>query len=322
MANLATLNITSKLYRCPLCGSEDFEPLARHDRHLLGLVTVGCRACGLVQTNPRPTPPSLDEFYVHHYRSFYQGVKEPDDAYIATHNKDVRLRYTTEFLTRELQLGPQSSLLDYGCGEGSLFVALRQAGFAGRLAGVEPNAEFGRFAAERGRAEVVAQPAQVEPVDAIVVNHVLEHIHDPVPLLRTLAGRLKPGGRLYIDVPDVEEYSTVGDLHIAHLYHLTERTLARLVQRAGFTVVRCEKHRPPHHPRSVRLVAEPAASAVEVHSDPNSERAAWSRVRDLERQAWKWVVMKKVAGLPFARSAYRWLRRQRPAAVAAGAPRP
>lgn len=320
MVTLATLNITSQVYTCPLCKGGEFEPLARHDRHLLGLVTVGCRGCGLIQTNPRPTPDSLDDFYVHHYRTFYQGVKEPDDAYIATHNKDVRLQYTTDFLSRELRLGPQSSLLDYGCGEGSLFVALRQSGFAGRLYGVEPNAEFGRFAAERGRAEVVAQPAQVGPVDAIVINHVLEHIHDPIALLRTLAGRLAAGGRLYIDVPDAEEYSTVGDLHIAHLYHFTERTLARLVQRAGLTVVRCEKHRPPHHPRSVRLVAEPAGHLAETASTIETERAAWSRLREVERGAWKWVLMKKAAGVPLARQAYRWLRRRRSGARTVNAP--
>ena len=223
-------------------------PLAKHDRHLLGLRTVGCLQCGLVQTNPRPTQQSLGMFYEKNYRAFYQQTVTPDDAYVATHRKDVRLDYTVRFLMGALQLHESSALLDYGCGEGSLFVALRHHGFKGRLVGVEPNAEFGKFAAERGAAEVHMALPEMGRVNAIVVNHVLEHIHDPVGLLQSLSKLIAPGGRLYIDVPDAEEYTSASDLHIAHIFHFTERTLQRLVLNAGYDVEVCEKHRPPYHP--------------------------------------------------------------------------
>ena len=59
---------------CALCGQAGFEPLASIDRHGMGLATVGCRTCGLVQTRPRLTAAAFDAFYRDDYRAYYQGV--------------------------------------------------------------------------------------------------------------------------------------------------------------------------------------------------------------------------------------------------------
>jgi SAM-dependent methyltransferase len=314
-AQSSLFGLVTRSAACPLCGGTQFEPLARHDRHLLGLHTVGCRSCGLPQTHPRPTQASLDDFYVNHYRSFYQGVTQPNEGYVASLSKDVRLRYTVDFLSDALQLANLRSLLDYGCGEGSLFVALRKGGFGGELLGVEANREFSRFAAEQGRASVHPHLSAVGRTDAVVVNHVLEHIADPVELLRRLGEHLDEGGLLYVDVPDAEEYDSVSDLHIAHLYHFTERTLARAVEQAGYSVLRCEKHRPPHHPRSVRLLASRGgAPAALTATSPPTERLAWDRIRRIERSAWRWVARRRLASVPWLKRMYRHLKGRRAAA--------
>lgn len=41
--------------------------------------------------------------------------------------------------------------------------------------------------------------------DFVVANHFLEHCQDPIGTLRTLAGRLRPGGVLYMAVPDADQ---------------------------------------------------------------------------------------------------------------------
>jgi len=295
---------------CPLCGGLEFKLLARQDRHLFGLQTVGCAGCGLLQTNPRPDERQLDDFYAHHYRRFYQGVVDPDARYVAKLHKDVRLRYTANFLMQALRLNPESRLLDYGCGEGSLFVALREAGFEGQLYGVELNEQFARFAAEQGRATVGPRLSDFGALDAVVINHVLEHLPQPLRLLGELRTAMAPGGLLYVDVPDSLEYTTVGDLHIAHIVHFTEATLARLLQRGGFEPVSIERHAPPHHPRSIRVVARLATQALGEPSltDPKSEEPAWNRMEMVARTAWRWTVRRRLNSMAMLKAPYRLAR--------------
>jgi len=293
---------------CPLCEGISFEPLARNDRNLIGITTVGCKRCGLVQTNPRPSAEGLNVFYRDHYRLFYQGATNPDAAYIANLNKDVRLARTAAFFSEGVGLVSGAVILDYGCGEGSLFAALRKAGFTGAFYGVELNASFGEFASRYGNAIVSNTIRAPEPVDLVVVNHVLEHLADPIGTLKQLGDLLKPGtGRLYIDVPDAEEYSTINDLHLAHIYHFSERTLRSLVEKAGFTVLRVEKHAPPFHPRSVRLVASAGFTSIPCETSPSSEQAAWNAIRRSGRMLNTLRV--RLRHNSFARQAYRLAKR-------------
>lgn len=306
--SLAQLDIGTR--PCPLCGGTEFTPLSHQDRNLLGITTVGCNRCGLVQTNPRPSAAGLDRFYRDHYRLFYQGATAPDQAYIASLNKDVRLAYTAQFFSETIGLAPNAVVLDFGCGEGSLFAALRKAGFTGAFYGVELNASFGEYASRYGDAIVSNTIRSREPVDLAVVNHVLEHLDDPIGTLREISRLIKPDGHLYIDVPDVEEYDKIHDLHIAHIYHFSERNLRSLVERAGFTVDRVEKHRPPHHPRSIRLVASPAGAAAPTGlPEARGEQRAWESVRSAGR--YRNTIRLRLRRIEWLRKAYLALKRQR-----------
>jgi 2-polyprenyl-3-methyl-5-hydroxy-6-metoxy-1,4-benzoquinol methylase len=299
------------LQPCAFCGGLKFETLARQDRHLLRLRTVGCSQCGLVQTNPRPDAEGLSAFYMHHYRKLYQGVTDPSLVYVSQYRKDERLRYTVQHLQAKLDLHPGSTLLDYGCGEGSLFAALRNAGFRGRLVGVEPNARFARYAEQAGDAEVHTDATLLRGLDAVVINHVLEHLADPVGVLRDLGARLKPGGWLYLDVPDASRYTHVGDLHLAHILHFTQATLQAVVQHAGFVVVNCEAHDPPHHPRSVRLRAHPGQAGREPSTvcSASGEARTWQLLRQMDACSWRWTWSQRLARLGPVNTAYRTLRR-------------
>ncbi len=308
----ADLEISLEVQACAMCGADRFETLTTQDRHGLGLATVGCASCGLVQTNPRPDAAGLASFYSRHYRQYYQGVADPSAQYIAEHRKDDRLRYTADHLAKVFDLAAGRFVLDYGCGEGSLFVALRQSGFRGRLAGVETNASFATYAAKYGQAEVHPKLDAFGNIDLVLMNHVLEHLLDPIGTLKEVRSKLNADGWLYIDVPDAARYESVSDLHLAHVLHFTRRTLTRLVQTAGFDVVACETHDPPHHPRSIRLRARPRHGATGTDITPTSpatEADAWAILRRAETRKWRWAIRRRLAGVRALRATYRLIRR-------------
>ena len=277
---------------CALCGREAFEPLASIDRYDMGLATVGCRACGLVQTNPRLTAAELDAFYRLHYRAYYQGVDEPSQAYVRQMHKEARLDATVRFLAEGGALASGKAVLDVGCSEGTFFAALRRGGFTGRLLGVEPNPAFRAYAAATHGAETVADEAGLPPgwrgaIGLATMTHVLEHVADPVATLARLRGFLAEDGLLYVDVPDVAEYGTVNDLHIAHIVHFGEATLRATLAAAGFHVLRLEAHRPAHHPKSVRALARPRApgdARSAADAAVGDVRAGWPQLRRIERK--------------------------------------
>src|SRR5690349_10701739 len=282
---------------CPLCQAPSYETLATTDRYDMGLVTVGCRRCGLVYTNPQPRAQALDDFYEHAYRALYQGVDVPTVDYIRQHRKHERALATAEFLAPAAALRAGQAVLDVGAAEGSILRALGLRVPGLRLTAVEPNRAFGAFAREQSGCEVFASLADLAKesrFDLIVVNHVLEHVKHPVALLKELGGRLAPGGRIYVDVPDIERYRTLRCLHIAHLVHLSERTLRLLVQVAGFEPQLVQRHEPSLHPRSIRTLIAPRAGG---EPDIAFRRDGWAAVARLQRRAWRFHLKRKLRRL-------------------------
>ena len=296
--------------KCPVCDGDLFSILNRNDRYFMRLVIVGCNICGMIQTNPRPTEAGLVSFYKNDYRKFYQDVISPDQDYINQHNKQERLQYTICFLKNLVSYLPAVSILDVGCSEGALFSAFRGDGFVGALFGVELNQEFASYAEKKSGAKVYPTLAALtEPCNLIVVNHVFEHLLKPCDFLENIKYLMKKDGFLYIDVPDACEYRSLDDLHLAHIFHYTTRTLTRLVERWGFDVISCEKHNPPFHPKSIRLVAKKreVPGAVCTNSSPVTELAAWSRVKRISPIRRKFRIL--VSRIPFAKRIYKVLNR-------------
>lgn len=294
---------------CALCAGNDFEPLAECDRYGFGLATVGCRRCGLVQTNPRPSDIDLDSFYKEHYRTFYQGIKRPNASYVTEFGKEVRLRYTANYLATFLDGDSSKSLLDFGCGEGSLFAALRTQGVSSRLFGIEPNASFADFARERAADAVVFESldevlAADMKFDIVVLNHVLEHFAHPRTMLNSIKALLTPTGQLYVDVPDVERYRSIDDLHIAHLLHFDLRTLRAMLRSVGLREEALEAHEPPHHPASIRAMAR-SATVDSLLPDALSAISGWNAVKAVQSKAWISMLKRRMARIPGVSAVWR-----------------
>jgi 2-polyprenyl-3-methyl-5-hydroxy-6-metoxy-1,4-benzoquinol methylase len=286
---------------CPVCQGRAFRTLASQDRYMMGLTTVGCTGCGLMMTNPMPTPAALTDFYRRHYRSLYRKVDVPTPEYIRELGLDRRARYTADVLTNADLFRPSARILDVGCAEGSLLLELRRRCPTVSVTGIEPGEGFARYCRDTlqlnvfGSLEALPEAAAA-PYDVIISIHVLEHVEHPVAFLKSLRPLLKPAGIILIDVPDAAAYASLNDIHLAHLYHFSVHTLARTAREAGFFVVRIDRHRPPHHPPSIRALLSVEDPETEVIESPDERETVFRRMEYVGRKVLSYRLKRSVPG--------------------------
>jgi SAM-dependent methyltransferase len=73
--------------------------------------------------------------------------------------------------------------------------------------------------------------------DLIILNHVIEHFTDFYGNMGTLIRHLNPGGRLYISVPNIDNYG-LGQLQNAHIFYFSPRTFQHYMNRCGLSLLR------------------------------------------------------------------------------------
>lgn len=121
---------------------------------------------------------------------------------------------------------PLGRVLDLGCGRGGGHAALR-AGGATHLTGVELMPEQASRAAEvYDRVEVGDAAAIVleldGPFDTILCYDVLEHLVDPVSVMRRLRELAAPGANLQVSIPNARYIALIFDLLFRGTFGYTE----------------------------------------------------------------------------------------------------
>jgi 2-polyprenyl-3-methyl-5-hydroxy-6-metoxy-1,4-benzoquinol methylase len=141
-----------------------------------------------------------------------------------------------EYLTRGLHSGDRTRVLDFGCGNGDFIAQARAFGFD--ALGVDRSAARRR----NNRGTVFESISDVkEPVHAITLFEVLEHLDDPRAILVALAPLLVPGGVLVLETPDCTGVTGISSVHdyaqihpLQHINGFTPQTLRQFAERLGF----------------------------------------------------------------------------------------
>jgi 2-polyprenyl-3-methyl-5-hydroxy-6-metoxy-1,4-benzoquinol methylase len=137
-------------------------------------------------------------------------------------------------------------LLDVGCGDGRRFSALEAQGWRVEGQEIDPSAVAAARAAGRTvhAGPLASLPSEAGPFDAVTLNHVIEHVHDPVGLLRDCRRLLRPGGTLVAITPNA---ASAGHARFGpawrglepprHLVVFAPPALGRVARDAGFARV-------------------------------------------------------------------------------------
>jgi SAM-dependent methyltransferase len=227
---------------CNYCGIDDatvvFGPGVAQKSQI-----VRCNRCGLMYSSPRTKEPDHVDFSgadptfnpltPGNWRSIKEGLQVKD------YDK-------TRALLNSLY-PKRGRLLEIGSGLGYLLAAFKQDGWD--VLGVEPYFQACRYARENFGVEVknaILETAEIpdESCDVVLLNHVIEHLDDPLNTLRFINRVLKPGGHFVIETPryDTLSFKLLGRRErsincVGHIYFFTTQTLKNFYEAVGFEQV-------------------------------------------------------------------------------------
>jgi SAM-dependent methyltransferase len=141
-----------------------------------------------------------------------------------------------------LDAGPGSFLLDVGCGTGGFLADILESGFLGQgqVLGIEPSPlaheslERRGIPAQRRPIETITSDSLPRAPDAITLLDVLEHLPEPVAMLRQLHAAAPKGGRLIILVPAFPALWSTWDEKLGHFRRYTKARLSSELRDAGW----------------------------------------------------------------------------------------
>lgn len=254
---------------CPVCASPAPAPWLRAADPLLGgarrWTVRRCRRCGLGMVDPLPASSELDAAYPADFDPYVRPHRDPRPlGRLARAYCEARLGWPERggraprwllaaaapwlaLRHRGIPFRGRGRWLDVGCGGGAAlhrFRALepafephgleRDAGAAARARALGFDVRHGRF------------PESGLPTgcfDVVTLNHVLEHLADPVAALREVRRLLAPGGAALVAVPNRAGCwaRLLGARWVAldlprHLYHFTPASLRRAAGAAGLRI--------------------------------------------------------------------------------------
>lgn len=267
---------------CCLCGSRGQALYHGLEDRLFGvpgkwdLAQCSNRECGLIWLDPMPMPDDLVRLYVKYHthhdtternslsRSLYQRAIDQylaqNYGYLTATNGALdkllaallylhpARRAEADARVMHLPAIPDGRLLEIGFGRGETLKRLQSLGW--NTVGVD----FDPSAVANARAkgldvhlgDVASQGFAANMFDAVVSSHVIEHVSNPLALMRECNRVLKPGGKLVVLTPNINSLghrifrtNWRGLEPPRHLHLFSTNALRKIAHDTGFVKVQC-----------------------------------------------------------------------------------
>jgi 2-polyprenyl-3-methyl-5-hydroxy-6-metoxy-1,4-benzoquinol methylase len=230
-------------------------------------------ACGLIWLDPMPVPEDLPKAYASYYthdpvqektsyRRFRDLYREVKKAHLASAlgyecesvNWPARLLSKLLLFFPERRSGiegevmflpaqPGAKLLDVGCGSGERLQKMRDMGWS--VSGIDFDETAVRKAKARGLDVSCGTIPGIwfppETFDVVTMGHVIEHVPDPIAMLKECNRILRPGGRVVLSTPNSSSWGHKlfkknwrGLEPPRHLHLFSTSSIKQTLRRAGF----------------------------------------------------------------------------------------
>ncbi len=221
---------------CPICGSGSIFNYSKDYPYI-----KECHDCKIVFTHPLPE--GLTEAYGEdYYKSWYEK----------------QLRQRVKLWRRRLNIVKRfcrsGKLLDVGTGDGLFLKVAKSANFNVYGTEISPaavRAAKNLYDLDIHLTEIENAGFQENSFDIITIWHVIEHVKNPLEVLKKVYSLSKPGAVVFVATPNLDKhvsriiyrltsnkpypfYSPKGE---QHLFHFNEYTLERIIKKAGFNII-------------------------------------------------------------------------------------
>jgi SAM-dependent methyltransferase len=233
--------------RCPICDSAGIHrAITAQDHTVSGEIfdILQCAQCSLRFTQDIPSAGEIGRYYKSHTYISHTETSKGIVNWLY-----LRIRKFTLSIKRDLIEDitglKKGNLLDVGAGTGAFLHHMKEHGWI--TDGVEPDNDAISLAAKRYDLSLKPSSALFtlpeKYFDAITLWHVLEHVHDLNAYITQLKKLCKPGGKIFIAVPnytslDAEHYSSYWAAYDVprHLYHFSPASMQHLMNSHGCVI--------------------------------------------------------------------------------------
>lgn len=236
-----------------ICGGDEYEVVHKGEWvdkvGGLSFSILRCLNCDLLRTFPVPKETIATEEETKHrlknlelWKSFGKELVE---------------------LTKRYQENKKLKVLDIGCNLG-IFVKLAEEN-GWEAVGIDTDEKVIKLGREKFRVNL--RNTKLEEAgfksgefDVVVLEHTLEHIFEPLKLIRIIRKIPRRGGIIIVRVPNVEGLpikiqNLRGEIWYGynprqHVWHFTQKTLRQLLESEGFEILELQANNPMHYEKT------------------------------------------------------------------------
>jgi len=225
---------------CPGCGSSSLSKALTATDYLVSekqFEIWQCENCTLRFTQNAPDAQSISQYYKSENYISHSATSKGLINSLYHFVRKITLADKRRLILSVMQM-ENGKILDIGAGTGAFVHYMQSNGW--RATGLEPDEAARQNALTLNEVNLLTPDAfyQFPPdsFDVITMWHVLEHVHDLHDYMEQLKKILKPGGRIFIAVPNYTSYdaSFYKNFWAAydvprHLYHFSPEAMFRLL---------------------------------------------------------------------------------------------
>jgi len=238
---------------CPICSSQNIGFVSKHNNFPDTGIWF-CSLCNYWFGYPEPDGLELERYYDETYSPFRRRYFGEEYYVLMERRAQAQIRFISDCLSRS---SISSSLrgwkiIDWGCGVGALVAALQHRG--AEAVGYDSDFEAIDVGQKRWGANISVNSSYDLSLfqgqfDLLLLSHVVEHLSDIRQTLRGLLKVLRPGGFVFIEVPNCFGEMFLPEMDTeSHLHFFSKQSLILLLEGLGVQVLTCVSCGPQKQP--------------------------------------------------------------------------